>query len=173
MISHVIPKFSFSKRRVRPWLISKSYKSIILSFNLENKLSSFAQMGEESMYLVLSHTSCTRKEWNNTRNSTSHTTPQQCGWAIKINRTLVRWEDKAIKCMLFGYNETTKGYRIYNPMTKHNWTSKDVQFDETCFQFTPSVITVSNQRLNSDKVARGLSSTIPWVLIKSLNTHLV
>ena len=46
------------------------------------------------------------------------------------------------------YNETTKGYRVYNPMTKRTWTSKDVHFDETCFPFAPSKVT-SNHELDS------------------------
>lgn len=31
---------------------------------------------------------------------------------------LKKWEDEAIKCEFLGYNETTKAYWVYNPMTK-------------------------------------------------------
>ena len=45
-----------------------------------------------------------------------------------------------------------KPLRVYNPMIKRTWTSKDVHFDETCFPFSLSIVT-SNRELDSEAVA--------------------
>lgn len=42
----------------------------------------------------------------------------------KISRT--KWDKKADKYIIFGYPENTKGYRLYNPVTKNITTSRDV-----------------------------------------------
>ena len=73
-------------------------------------------------------------------------------YTLVTANTRKKWDDKVVKFVLLGYNETTKGYRAYNPMSKHTWTSKDVKFDETCFPLSPSIVT-SNHELDSDGVA--------------------
>lgn len=42
----------------------------------------------------------------------------------KISRT--KWDKKADEYIIFGYPENTKGYRLYNPVTKNITTSRDV-----------------------------------------------
>ena len=39
-------------------------------------------------------------------------------------------DDKGVKCILIGYCEETKGYRLYNPRTEKLMISRDVFFDE-------------------------------------------
>ena len=40
-------------------------------------------------------------------------------YTLMKTNTRKKWNDKAIKCVLLGYDETTKGYWVYNVMTKH------------------------------------------------------
>jgi hypothetical protein len=42
-------------------------------------------------------------------------------------------DDKSEKCIFTGYSETSKSYRIYNPITKKLILSKDVKFLENQF----------------------------------------
>ncbi|WVZ85487.1 LOW QUALITY PROTEIN: hypothetical protein U9M48_032409 [Paspalum notatum var. saurae] len=42
-------------------------------------------------------------------------------------------DDKSEKCIFIGYSEQTKGYRVYNPITKRLFVSRDVIFDENAF----------------------------------------
>lgn len=39
-------------------------------------------------------------------------------------------DDKSTTCVMFGFSEESKGYRLYNPKTKKMVTSKDVVFEE-------------------------------------------
>ena len=40
-------------------------------------------------------------------------------------------EAKAKKCILVGYSHEQKGYKCYNPQTKHARVSRDVLFDKS------------------------------------------
>ena len=39
-------------------------------------------------------------------------------------------DDNSVKCIFVGYSVETKGYRLYNPLTKKLIISRDVVFDE-------------------------------------------
>lgn len=39
-------------------------------------------------------------------------------------------DDKSIKCMLLGVSEESKAYKLYDPIKKKIWISKDVKFQE-------------------------------------------
>lgn len=39
-------------------------------------------------------------------------------------------DDKSISCVLLGVSEETKGYRLYDPINKKVFVSKDVLFEE-------------------------------------------
>ena len=39
-------------------------------------------------------------------------------------------DDKSKKCILVGYNENSKAYRLYNPISKKIIISRDVHFNE-------------------------------------------
>ncbi len=39
-------------------------------------------------------------------------------------------DEKAVKCILVGYCETSKAYRMWNPTTRKLIISRDVAFDE-------------------------------------------
>ena len=66
--------------------------------------------------------------------------------------TCMTWDDKTIKCVFLGYDETIEEYWIYNPKTKFTWTSKNAHFDETCFPLAPPIVT-SNHELDSEAIA--------------------
>jgi hypothetical protein len=42
-------------------------------------------------------------------------------------------DERSEKCIFTGYSETTKAYRLYNPITKKLILSRDVQFLENEF----------------------------------------
>jgi Reverse transcriptase (RNA-dependent DNA polymerase)/gag-polypeptide of LTR copia-type/Integrase core domain/GAG-pre-integrase domain/Domain of unknown function (DUF4219)/Zinc knuckle len=65
--------------------------------------------------------------------------------------------DKATKEIFIGYSERTKGYRLYNPVTKKVTVNRCVVFDENCFwnwQANEGIQTETEQRtaLNCDDV---------------------
>lgn len=37
-------------------------------------------------------------------------------------------DDKSENCIFFGYNDTTKGYMLYNPVTEKVIINGDIQF---------------------------------------------
>ena len=39
-------------------------------------------------------------------------------------------EDKSLSCVLLGVNDESKGYRLYDPITKKIIMSRDVMFEE-------------------------------------------
>lgn len=39
-------------------------------------------------------------------------------------------DEKSKKCIFVGYSETSKAYKLYNPITKKIIISKDVKFNE-------------------------------------------
>lgn len=39
-------------------------------------------------------------------------------------------DDKSIKCVLLGVSDESKGYRLYDPVSKKVLTNRDVVFDE-------------------------------------------
>ena len=41
-----------------------------------------------------------------------------------------KFDDKSEKCIFIGYNDVTKGYKLYNPETGKLIVSRDVQFLE-------------------------------------------
>jgi hypothetical protein len=48
----------------------------------------------------------------------------------KVNRG-GKLDSKSIECVHLGYDLETKGYRLYNPITKKIFISRDVKFIET------------------------------------------
>lgn len=40
-------------------------------------------------------------------------------------------DDKDHKCIFVGYSERSKGYKLFNPLTKKNVIIRDVKFDES------------------------------------------
>ncbi|KAK8571247.1 hypothetical protein V6N13_103376 [Hibiscus sabdariffa] len=46
---------------------------------------------------------------------------------VQIRKKL---DDKGEKCIFIGYDERSKAYRLYNPLTKKLIISRDVEFDE-------------------------------------------
>jgi hypothetical protein len=46
---------------------------------------------------------------------------------------------KAEKCILVGYSDEQKGYKCYNPQTKHACVSRHVVFDEFASWYLPSI----------------------------------
>ena len=46
------------------------------------------------------------------------------------NKQKKKLDDKSQKCIFIGYNDVTKGYKLYNYVTKEVIISKDIQFIE-------------------------------------------
>ncbi|PKA48313.1 Retrovirus-related Pol polyprotein from transposon TNT 1-94 [Apostasia shenzhenica] len=50
-----------------------------------------------------------------------------------------KFDSKSTKCIFIGYSQETKGYRVYNPITKQLYVSRDVIFDENaCWDWKPT-----------------------------------
>ncbi|KAG7307913.1 hypothetical protein JYU34_006528 [Plutella xylostella] len=52
----------------------------------------------------------------------------------------LKWDKKAEKYILLGYAENTKGYRLYNPVTKRIVNSRDVVVMESSCEMTQAVV---------------------------------
>ncbi|MCO5564654.1 hypothetical protein L7F22_018320 [Adiantum nelumboides] len=49
-------------------------------------------------------------------------------------------DDKSRRCILVGYSDVYKAYKLYDPIKKKSFISRDVIFDEnTSFQSTPNL----------------------------------
>ncbi|XP_059640894.1 retrovirus-related Pol polyprotein from transposon TNT 1-94 isoform X1 [Cornus florida] len=73
-----------------------------------------------------------------------HLLPRVFGYTCFVhNRSPSRHklDDKSIRCIFLGYSAVSKGYRCYDPVTKHMYHSLDVTFHETVpFYSTNSVV---------------------------------
>ncbi|MCO5591595.1 hypothetical protein L7F22_045584 [Adiantum nelumboides] len=48
-------------------------------------------------------------------------------------------DDKSRRCILVGYSDVSKAYKLYDPIKKESFTSRDVIFDENAsFKSTPN-----------------------------------
>lgn len=47
-----------------------------------------------------------------------------------VDETRIKLDDKSEKLVFVGYDEKSKGYRLYNPTNKKIVVSRDVKFDE-------------------------------------------
>jgi hypothetical protein len=61
--------------------------------------------------------------------------PQEAWSGTKLNVTHLRkkLDDRSEKCIFTGYSETSKDYRLYNPISKKLILSRDVKFMENQF----------------------------------------
>lgn len=76
----------------------------------------------------------------------------------------LKWHKKAEKCILVGYSEEVKGYRVYNPRTKEITTSRDVTVMEKTMQAEDSV-------QNEEETESGSSSIeLPVVSVEECNS---
>ena len=62
------------------------------------------------------------------------------------NKSLTRtkFDDKAIHCIFLGYSSMSKGYRCYDPVTRHLYHSLDVTFLETVPFFPGSILSATD-----------------------------
>lgn len=67
----------------------------------------------------------------------------------KIKR--LKWDKKADKYILLGYAENTKGYRLYNPITKSIINSRDVVIMETSKDMTQAVVQENEPDIPKDE----------------------
>ena len=59
-------------------------------------------------------------------------------------------DTKAKKCILVGNSDKQKGYKCYNPQTKHVRVKRDVVFDEFASRYLPSPPNPENSIPNSE-----------------------
>lgn len=67
-----------------------------------------------------------------------------------------KWDKKSVECILVGYPDNIKGYRVYNPETKNVLTSRDVIIME---KETKSECQVEVQEQNVDSVGDDVNAT--------------
>ncbi len=65
-------------------------------------------------------------------------------------------QPKSFRCMFVGYNERSKGYCYFNPLTKRVIVSKDVVFDEHSIRLSSSLVAIVKKLSTSSTIPLGL-----------------
>ncbi|GFY85851.1 hypothetical protein Acr_04g0005890 [Actinidia rufa] len=65
--------------------------------------------------------------------------------------TRTKLDDKAVRCIFLGYSSMSKGYRCYDPVTRHMYHSLDVTFLETVPFFSNSTPNPGSEILAADE----------------------
>lgn len=72
------------------------------------------------------------EKWSNYKPSVEHFRIFGCvGYALMPYEKIIKFDEKSIKCVMFGLIEESKAYRLFNSDTKKIIISRDVQFDES------------------------------------------
>jgi hypothetical protein len=75
-----------------------------------------------------------QEAWSGTKLNVAHLRTFGCIAYAHIHSELrKKLNDRSEKCIFTGYSETSKAYRLYNPITKKLTLSKDVKFLENQF----------------------------------------
>jgi hypothetical protein len=75
-----------------------------------------------------------QEAWSGTKLNVAHLRTFGCiAYAHMPSELRKKLDDISDKCIFIGYSETSKAYRIYNPITKKLILSRDVQFLENQF----------------------------------------
>jgi hypothetical protein len=75
-----------------------------------------------------------QEAWSGTKLNVAHLRTFGCIEYTHIPSKLrKKLDDKSEKCIFTGYSETSKAYRLYNPITKKLILSRDVKFLENQF----------------------------------------
>ena len=78
---------------------------------------------------------------------------------VHINGSLRHmFQDKTLKCRFLGYAEDYKGYRCYDPLSKHVKISRNVVFDEMNFDNQPA-----NPNLHVATPSPSVEVYYPWL----------
>ena len=73
-----------------------------------------------------------QEAWSGIKPSVEHFRVWGCIAHVHISdQRRTKLDDKSTPCVLIGFSEESKGYRLYNPKTKKVMTSRDVVFEET------------------------------------------
>lgn len=73
-----------------------------------------------------------QEAWSGMKPSVEHFRVWGCIVHVHIpDQKRSKLDDKSTPCVLLGYSEESKAYRLYNPKTKKMMTSRDVVFEET------------------------------------------
>ncbi|GMI83498.1 hypothetical protein HRI_002019000 [Hibiscus trionum] len=69
--------------------------------------------------------------WNGKKPGIGHLKIFECiAYAHIPEQIRKKLDDRGEKCIFIGYDERSKAYRLYNPLTKKLIISRDVEFDE-------------------------------------------
>ena len=72
-----------------------------------------------------------QEAWSGTKLNVAHLRTFGCIAYVHIPSELrKKLDDRSEKCIFTGYNETSKSYRLYNPISKKLILSRDVKFLE-------------------------------------------
>jgi hypothetical protein len=75
-----------------------------------------------------------QEAWSGTKLNVAHLRTFGCiAYAHVPSELRKKLDDRSEKCIFTGYSETSKAYRLYNPITKKLILSRDVQFLENQF----------------------------------------
>ena len=75
-----------------------------------------------------------QEAWNGTKLDVAHLRTFRCIAYNHISSELrKKLDDRSEKCIFTGYSETSKAYRLYNPISKKLILSRDIKFLENRF----------------------------------------
>ena len=70
-----------------------------------------------------------------------------------LKEKLSKLRTKAEKCIFVDYSDEQKGYKCYNPRTKHARVSRDVVFDECASLYLPPTLDLNSNPSSDDEVS--------------------
>ena len=115
-----------------------------------------------------------QEAWSGTKLNVSHLSTFGCIAYTHIPSELrKKLDDRSKKCIFTGYSETSKAYRLYNPITKKLILSRDVQFLENQFwnDSENQQMDSQNPLLPSSENAENSGQQVPQTILPRLQVQ--
>jgi hypothetical protein len=112
-----------------------------------------------------------QEAWSGTKLNVAHLRTFRCITYTHIPSELrKKLDDKSEKCIFTGYSETSKSYKLYNPITKKLILSRDVKFLENQFwnDSENQQMDSQNSLLPSSENAENSKQQVPQTILPRL-----
>jgi hypothetical protein len=116
-----------------------------------------------------------QEAWSGTKLNVAHLMTFRCIEYAHIPSDLrKKLDDKSEKCIFTSYSETSKAYRLYNPITKKLILSRDVKFLENQFwnDSENQQMDSQNPLLPSSENAENLEQQVPQTILPILQVQM-
>jgi hypothetical protein len=115
-----------------------------------------------------------QEAWSGTKLNVAHLRTFGCiAYAHIPSELRKKLDDKSEKCIFTGYSETSKAYRLYNPITKKLILSRDVKFLENQFwnDSENQQMNSQNPLLPSSENAENSGQQVPQTILPRLQVQ--